>query len=410
MVSFNQTKTKLILALLTAGLISTISAQAVGSRGGHQWGPFRALPRVNLDYIATDNLFNTKNREKSSGIVVINPGLTLEAGTASMKYILDADITAGHHTRSDDDDYADLALSGQAIYSPNSRIKLDLSAAFAKGHEARGTGRSEGATSVSGIEKPDEFDKSNLGAEFTYGVAGAKGQIILSLDYTNLEYTNNRAGTRPRDRDGYGQGGIFKWRVAPKTRVLVEFRNNEIDYDFTPAGTAKLDSDEQHYLLGVEWQATYKTAGSFKIGRMHKDFDSSSRSDISSGTWEAGIVWKPRSYSTVNISTGRAFGETNGTGDASESDYFSVAWSHAWVERFSTTLSYDYSGDEYPGSATLATSKRKDDTDTYALAANYKARRWLTLGAGIEHVDKESNISAIDYERNNLFVNASMKF
>jgi len=410
----DQTKYVVFMVAL-AGSPMLVSAQEPQG-DGMQWGPFRALPRIDLEYMHTDNLYNADTREKSSNIFVVNPGLRLDAGTATMRYVLDADIEAGEVSQDSDDDYVDLALTGQAVYQPNSRLKLDLFAGFKKDHDPRGTGRQDGGTSAA--KEPDEYDQTDLGAEFIYGVADAKGQIILNLDYMDKEYTNNRlrtvnaatSGTRLFDRDEFGQSAAFKWRVGPKTTVLFEARNRDFDYDFTLPGTAKLDSDEQHYFVGVEWQATYKTTGALRVGHMRKDFDSSVRNDESGGSWEASITWRPRSYSAVNVTTGRTYGETNGTGDASLSDYFGVSWDHQWMERLSTSVSYDYSDTEYPGSQTATTREREDDLDTFAFEANYEARRWLTLGAGFEHIDNDSNNNGFDYDRNNVFVNARMQF
>lgn len=405
---FNQTKFTLIVALLAT---MPVSVQAQEDRGGTKWGPFRALPRIDLDYISTDNYFNEETRGQATGLLKITPGLGLEAGTGTMKYILDGDIEHGEVTRSHDDNYTDLHLSAQAIYQPTSRAMLDLSVGYQKEHDDRGTNRTEANPTL--IRHPDEYDQTDIGGTFTYGVADAKGQITLSMDHTNIEYTNNRAGTRPRDRDEDGLGAIFKWRVAPKTRIFVEGRYRDFDYDSLPtvyADTTTLDSDDERYFVGVEWEATYKTTGTFQVGHMEKDFDSATRRDVDEGSWEAAIEWKPRSYSVVNVSTGRTFGESNGTGDVTLTDFFTVAWDHEWRDRLSTTLSYKYAEDEYPGSTTATLSEREDEIDIIAFEANYEMRRWLTLGAGFEHEKKDSNRSAFDYDRNNVFVNARMRF
>lgn len=373
------------------------------AQADQKWGPFGATPRINLSYITTDNLFNTRNREKSTGIVVINPGLRLVAGTPILKYVMDLDISVGFYNRSSDDDYVDSSLSGGITYQPTSRAKFDINAGIEYGHDDRGTGRTEGGT---GSAKPDEYNQKTLAGEFSYGVAGAKGNLVLSADYLNKEYTNNRSATRGLDHDEMGLGAVFKWRIMPKTRLLFEIRHREFDYDFTPAGIDSLDSDEQRYFIGAEWQATFKTKGSVRIGRLNKDFDSPARKDVSSGAWEAAVEWKPRSYSTVNLSTGRTTAESTGSGDTTLTDYYRASWTHAWVQRLSTTLSYSYSEDDYPGDAT----GRKDETNSYKAEAMYKMRHWLDLSAGFEHIEKDSNVSSMDYDRNDLFLNARAQF
>lgn len=372
------------------------------AHAGQKWGPFMATPRINLSMTATDNLFNTKNREKSTGIVVINPGLRLVGGKPILKFVMDLDIAVGKYNRSSDDNYTDGTLSGGVIYQPTSRAKFDINAATTHGHDARGTGRTEGGA---GNAKPDEYNQKTLAGVFTYGVAGAKGNLALSADYLDKKYTNNRPGTLGQDHDETGLGAVFRWQVMPKTKLLLEVRHRDFDYDYTSAGTNTLDSDEQRYFVGVEWQATYKTKGSARIGRLKKDFDSSARKDVSDGAWEAAVEWKPRSYSTVDLSTGRTTAESTGTGDVTLTDYYRASWTHAWVKRLSTTLSYSYSEDDYPGSA-----GREDETESYKAEAMYKMRHWLDLSAGFEHIAKDSSDSSLDYDRNNLFISAKAQF
>ena len=362
-------------------------------------------PRINLGMMATDNLLSTQNREKYTEILVVNPGLRFEFGRPTLKFSIDLDLEAGRYTKSHDDDYEDATILGNVTYQPTSRIRFDARARQHWGHDERGSGRTEGGVDIDGT-KPDEYTQRDIGGEFTYGAKEAKGRLILSADHLDREYTNNRLATRGLDHDETGLGATFKWRVWPKTSVLVEARYRDFDYDFIPAGSATLDSEEQRYFIGAEWEATYKTTGSIRIGRFNKEFDAASREDESGGAWEIATEWRPRSYSTVNLSTGRTTGESTGTGDVTVTDYYRASWTHAWVKRLSTTLSYSYEEAEHPGDI----NRREDETDTYRAEAKYKMRRWLDLSAGFEHINRDSNINAIEYDRNNLFLNASARF
>jgi len=362
-------------------------------------------PRINLSMQSTDNLLNARSQERQTSSLIVNPGLSYEFGTPRLKFLIDLDLEAGRYNNSSADNYEDATILGSVAYQPTSRLRFDAKVSQHWGHDARGTGRTEVATGNLG-RTPDRYTQKNFDGSLTYGIAGAKGQLILSAAYLDREYTNNRSATRSLDHDETGVGATFKWRVAPKTSLLLEARYRDFDYDTTPVGFATLDSDEQRYFIGAEWEATYKTTGSIRIGRYRKNFDSVVRNDISGGAWEVAVDWKPRSYSTVNLSTGRTTGESTGIGDVQVTDYYRAAWTHGWLDRLSTTLSYDNRDVEYEGD----TGRREDEIDSYRATVNYKMRRWLDLDAGLEHINNDSSTRAFSYDRNTVFLNARIRF
>jgi hypothetical protein len=359
-------------------------------------------PTLDLSMITTDNLFTQPNREKYAVKYIVKPGIHAEAGTNLLKFTGDADFEIGEVQRSHDDDWQDAHLSLGMIYQPTSRARFDAKAGVQFEHDDRGTGFTAGGTNAS--KSPDEYTQQDVSGKFTYGTPNAKGQLILNAGYMDKEYTNNRQFTRGYDRDEDNYGAMFKWQVAPKTKITLEGRYKDIEYDTTLPGAATLDSDEERYFVGVEWQATYKTSGHFQVGKLYKDFDSSQRKDYDDNAWEAGIQWAPRSYSVVKFDTGRTTSESTGSGDTTATDYYDVSWKHGWRERFSTTARYRHTDDDYPG------SNREDDYDMIKLSANYEMRYWLDLEAGYQYSETDSNISAFDYKENQVFLHAKMRF
>lgn len=246
-----------------------------------------------------------------------------------------------------------------------------------------------------------------VGGVFGYGAPGAQGRIELEAGYTDKEYDNNRAGqiidgnfhqgTAFLDRADASYGGTFFWRVAPKTQLLFQVKQTDMDYDLS---ASTLDSKERRYLAGVTWTATAKTTGIFKVGRQKKDFDTSTRSDSSQSSWEGTVQWKPLTYSTVGITTGKQMNEVTGNGTGS-GDYISsknlnATWTHSWKPRFSTSVSAGVREDDYKGSG----ATRSDDTDNLGLGMAYQMRRGLKLGADFTHTKRDSSTSPFDYSRN----------
>ena len=99
------------------------------------------------------------------------------------------------------------------------------------------------------------------------------------------------------------------------------------------------------------------------------------------------------SDSAFDFITSRRSDETNGSGDFIDVATYSVAWKHAWMDRLSSTLSYNYDDNDYEG------SPREEKTNSAGLRVNYQMHRWLDLNAGVTYTDQDSNVAGFDYER-----------
>jgi hypothetical protein len=113
------------------------------------------------------------------------------------------------------------------------------------------------------------------------------------------------------------------------------------------------------------------------------------------------MIWKPVSLDTIGISGGgRTSDGVNNT--TIENTSYSVSWTHDWLERFNTAVSFGLSEDDYQGIV------RNDETTTYGVSANYQMRRWLILGVGISSSDKDSTELGVSNKRNVMSISAQV--
>ena len=146
--------------------------------------------------------------------------------------------------------------------------------------------------------------------------------------------------------------------------------------------------------MGALWRATARTSGQFKVGYLHKGFDQV-RPSYSGVTWEGGVRWEPRTYSIVDLSTGRSAGDPSGTGtNYILSSFVTAGWTHRWKSYFSTRVNVRHADDEYSGLG------RRDRTNTLGIAAAYDVRRNVRASVGIERTVRNSNTAGFDYNRN----------
>ncbi len=343
------------------------------------------FPHLNVGFGRDNNLFLTNVNRTSSNLQTYNPGFKVEANAESAKFGLLYDLNIGRYSQSSADNYTDYRVLGTGEFVFTSSMGLKLAAEYAHGHDPRGsTDRG-----ISGA--PDEHRTSTPSMLFAYGANDAIGRFEVEAGSASKRYVNNRATTIGSDRNTDNFGGRFFLRVAPKTSVLFEAREDRIDYKLL---TSLQDSKEQRYLVGLKWDATAATSGTVKVGQIRKDFALASRRDFTGTGWEAQVSWKPLSYSKFNFFTTKSFSESTGLGDFTLAKKFGVNWQHSWNSRLMSTASMSRADDDFVGNT------RSDSTDTIGLKLNYKVMRWLTVGGEYTNTKRDSNTSGFNYKKN----------
>ena len=361
-----------------------------------QIGPVSAYPSMKIVTLHDDNLFLSDKNELSTLVGIVSPAVKFSLQDNIKKLTLDYQIEAGFHENSSQDDYVDQKLLGIFVFNPTDRIKTELRAEYLDEHDARGTERTEGfgAIGPDTTLDPDEWHSYSIGGLLSYGTPNATGRVEVETSYVTKEYDNNRLFTFDRDRNDFKLRGTFFYKIWPKTRLLFEIKQTVFDYEKNAIGQASLDSTGRDYLLGVAWDATYKTTGFAKFGLSEKDFDSDLRDDNDQFKWEIGVKWMPRSYSTVDITTVRRQDETNGIGDSIDVAEFKVSWNHLWRHRISSTVEFFFAEDDFNS------TRREDSRFMTSLKLNYDWRRWARISVGYQYEENDSNVSTFDYQRN----------
>ncbi len=366
-------------------------------------GPVFFTPTLDVKTYYTDNLWLTDQREKDTWVGIVTPRLQTWLQDGLNTYSLIFELEDSTYENSGDDDFTDYTTRLDLHHEFNVRNVLNVTGEYYDGHEDRGTGLIEGDL-VFATDEPVEYTRTSAGGDYTYGSRDAHGRVRLAAKTTDYQYDNYRDFTRYRDYNQDVYDGTFFWSVAPRTDLLLEARAIDNDYDETdPADAAgTLNSDEMNYLLGVAWDATAKTVGHVKLGIYDREYDSGARSDVDGFTWEVGVTWKPRTYSILDLQTRRHTQETNGLGNAIDTQDLSLGWNHHWNQRAQTTLRVLYSNEDYQGAS------REDDNYAAEARYDYEYRRWLDLGAGYRYEDRDSDISSYSYDANIIFFEAKL--
>jgi hypothetical protein len=350
--------------------------------------PFYVRPYIGLGVGHDDNLFLSHTNPKSSNLWVLSPGFTLDARDPNKVVQLAWQGQLGRYTSSPDDDYADQTARAQFDLSLDPHNFIRLGVDYVLGHEPRGS------TDRPVAGRPDRYRLVTPSFMYALGAPGAIGRVELYADTNERHYVNNREFTASSDRDMPEFGGAFYFRVMPRTYVMAEARQTNIDY----SSTSPFDGRERRYYAGVRWEATAATSGTVKVGRLERDFDDPSVPDYSGTSWEGVVSWAPLSYSKVDLYTARQTNEATGLGDFILTSIGGISWNHSWSTYVTTGVEARYQRDAYQG------FDRTDKTTMVGLRAGYKFRRWLTLGAEYWHTNRDSNLDVFDYRKNTYFV------
>lgn len=353
--------------------------------------PLYFTPYIGLAAGHDDNLFLSDTNQKSSSLYVVAPGLKLDARDANKVLQVSYQAQIGRYAQSEDDNYVDQFTRASYDMAFDRRNFLRLGVDYTRGHDPRGS------TDRPIEGNPDKYRLSTPYINYAFGAPGAAGRLEAYYSDSVKRYLNNRSVTFSSDRNTNEYGGVFYWRVMPRTYVLAEARDTRIGYLNT---ASQLSGNEQRYYGGVSWEATAATTGTIKVGSLRKRFNSDLPS-YSGTSWEALITWLPRTYSKFDFYAARFPTESTGLGSFILSTVTGVTWAHSWSSVLTTGVDLRYQKDDYQN------FDRTDDTKALGLRVGYKFRRWLTLGAEYTYTKRDSNTQIYEYDKNLYLLTAT---
>jgi polysaccharide biosynthesis protein VpsM len=317
-----------------------------------------------------DNLLQQTSHETETLYTRIIPSASVKAGGGAQQYKLGFRSDAGWHQASNEDNYQDNFLYGEALWSLNHRNAIGFTINYADTHEARGTGISQGA-SASSFDHVIEFDESDIGLTYILGSDVSEGRLKFSLGRLAKDYTNFTSITDARDRETYSSGINFLWRLG-RTGLVLDAEHKNIDYVNDPPAIIgqpdRYDSKQLKLLAGIRWEATGKTSGSIKLGKINKVFDDADREKFSEFSWEAKVNWLPESYARLIFGFARTEQESDAEGSFIDNQTSSIEWQHSWSEDLISATSIYIKEDKYIDDP----DNRKDQNVTVNVELNYQ--------------------------------------
>ena len=346
-------------------------------------------PIINAGYKYDNNIFSQEDDTKESGIFMFSPTTNFLLNDGVNSYQVDIGAQWGMFIDSSDDNSFAGDLGFKTHLEPSSRSRFDIELEANKKVETRGTGITEGLGDF--VDEPLSYNEQLAQLTYEYGSLSSSARIAFMGSYYNKNYTNFDAITQFRNFNKSTVGSTFYYSTNSNTDAFLELKGGSTKYDLSE--NVSRDSDDFTAYVGVEWEATALTSGSFKIGQEEKDFSDAGREDFKGVSWEGNINWQPLTYTTLSLTTSRSTKNPDVQGDYIKESIYGANWTHEWNEKVTSTLNYSYRHEDYSG------FERVDKNNNYYADVIYQFKRWADISLYMEYTDKDSTNENIVYDK-----------
>ncbi|MDO7086811.1 outer membrane beta-barrel protein [Pseudocolwellia sp. AS88] len=349
-----------------------------------------------------DNVLNNVS-EISDTAIVVEPEVKYFGLVGKHKFILSYDGKFANYTKDSDLSFNEHKLAASALLDHSHKLSSEFKLNFDKKIETPGSTNS----STQSLEDFNKLENKSAIAKLYYGQKSSIGQIVLGYKYSERTYTNNQQSFRDVGKSQFD--ATFFYRVAPKTRVIFYASTEDFKYkdqllangiSFNQSSTNNL------YLAGIEWEATAKSTGTFRLGYQNKDYDDERLNDISGLSYMLDLVWKPNPNTQIKLGADRQSTESaqiNEGGFLSTS--YSIELSHELTARTQLKAKIMKDNDDIVFSS--GSANRTDKRNTLELGANHSLRDWIDINLSYKYQEKTSDIDAFNYKSN--IINLSLE-
>ncbi len=356
-------------------------------------GPVELHPYLTVKETYSDNVFFTSDDKKSDFITSLTPGIVLQVPFRMHTLSFNANTTFTRYSKYSSENTTDYALGGLGNFLLGSLVTLNISDAYAKGHEPR-------SSSSSGII--EKFRTNAAAVSLTYLLANVSK---VQLDYTRTTWNYQTSEFRSRHEDLLS--AYLYYRMLPKTSAFVEYDFKQVRFNDKTNG---LDNKVFTGLLGLTWEVTERSKGTVKAGYLQKDFDDPSRGSLKTWTAAADVSHDFSDFTSIKLLAKRDVNESSLLGTR----YFITTGLYGeltrkFLDRLAGVVRASYGEDKYSDIIPGDTEMRKDKTVAVGAGMRYYLQRWLEFVLDYNYRKRDSNIDIYKYTENafSLTMNAS---
>jgi polysaccharide biosynthesis protein VpsM len=257
---------------------------------------------------------------------------------------------------------------------------------------------------------PDFLTESTEQDNFKTGLTGLSTSYEISdmlrgrLDYSNFIVDYDTSSNSFKDRSDNVSSAYLFFVLSPKTEIFLEYETISLGY----VENTLSDSEHNHVLGGLKWQATEKSMAKVKIGQGTKTFENSSLDKITATILELTANYSFTQKSSLNLMAGTKLKETPiATSAYVLNQLASVGYQQFFNPRLSGKVSLLQMQDDYK---TNSITDRSDTVLMTSLSLDYTFSDWLLGALGYSGTKTDSTLDTLDSDRNDVYVRISAAF
>ena len=372
--------------------VASLTCTGGWAAGAIDIGGVLFIPQLDVKVAHDDNIFESSVDAQSSTFIETAPSVEFRAQQGLDIYSITVDAQNFHYTGASNANHTNGGVSALIHKDFTSRNRIDLEASFQRLHDLDAANGGQ----VNRVAEPNPYDKKAANLRYGFGNKDAIGQIELFGDIEDRDYKDREFEQKNSRTTQFGT--TLFYRLAPKTRALVEFKRKELAYDRDQEINGTLQKSEltvDSYLAGLTWDATEKTNGYAKIGRRNRQSSVSGSSDAKSTGWEFGLSYQPTARSLIQLSTSRDYGlDTNDPFQSSFTDSVNttLSWTQQWTDKISTSVSWSVFDEEVQDGQGRDLKQR--DLNDVALQLSWEVSPRLTTTFGYTYRKRDEKLKA----------------
>ena len=369
---------------------------------GVRAGGFLIYPQASYSGTFNDNIYAADTNETEDYISNLTAGVDVNSTWSRHALNLTGTISKYLYADNSDENRLDWNVGANGRLDVTRNTNFSGGVSYSQNHEDRGAPNSPAAAS-----KPVEYKLFQTEAKFHQGFNRLFAE--LGGKYSNYDYKDGTtlAGANLdqdyRDRDVWDESLRLGYMVSPDTSLFVEGSLNQRNYDQKPPVVAvNRDSNGYAVVGGAEFRLTNLASGEIYAGYHEQDYDA--LSDISGLDYGASIQWFVTPLTTVGLNASSTIEETTSVGSSGYTDQnISATVDHELMRNVILSGNLGYSNNDYEGII------RNDDIITGGLGVRYLVNRNAEARVGYDYTNRNSDVSGLDYTRNEIGFTVTLK-
>jgi hypothetical protein len=369
---------------------------------GMRAGAWMFDPSLLVGEYYDSNVFSSNSTQRSDYVTVVAPtlrahslwddhGLDIQAGTISNLY---ANNTGLNQT--------DANIRGRGWWNIQHDLQLLTSFQTAYLHDGVGT-----LSSPANAVQPTPYTLNSvdvtLRKQFNR-LTGSLGMRIDSYDYGSTVAQNGTPISQDQ-RDGqiYWGHGRLDYAISPKFGVFAAGEVNHRDIRGLPGQT--FDSNGYRVLAGVNMEFTRLITGEFGAGYVQQNFVASTIPDISGPAYRALLTWRPTRSVDVNFMAEQIVTQTSPTMTTGIiADLLQLAVDYEFRRNVVLSVAGARELDKFVADI------RRDQVYTVDTRLKYNLDRVTSVAFWHKYIQRDSNIPAFSYQRQQVGINVTAQF